>query len=375
MSADNPLITVIVPAHQGAQVLPHALSALERSDLPRDRWELIVVDDASTDDTALVAARYADTVVRLGGKPHGPAYSRNRGFEVSRGEVVVFIDADTCVHPDTLSRFAELFVNRPDVDSVFGSYDAEPPAKGMVSQYRNLLHHYMHHRNAGEAETFWAGCGAIRSSVFKQVGMFDEWHYPQPQIEDIELGRRMRQHGKKIILDPRIQVTHLKHWTLGNVLATDFKNRGVPWMRLLLQEGPSRSSDTLNIRTTEKWCTVLVGSGLLAAAAAAVLRAPLLLAGSVAAFGTVLALNLHLYRYLRRQRGFVFALAAIPLHLTYYVINGISVFSGILAHNLFGAPRPPVETEALAQVGIDTWPPAPRSQESVWTQVGEKKGL
>ena len=68
-----------------------------------------MVDDASTDETAVVAARYADTIVRLPGKPHGPAYARNRGFEASRGDVVIFIDADVCVHPDTLRRFAWRF--------------------------------------------------------------------------------------------------------------------------------------------------------------------------------------------------------------------------------------------------------------------------
>ncbi|HEV2132004.1 MAG TPA: glycosyltransferase, partial [Longimicrobiaceae bacterium] len=60
-----PFLSVIVPAHQGGQVLPLALEALQRSDLPRECWELIVVDDASTDRTSIIAARYADTVIRL----------------------------------------------------------------------------------------------------------------------------------------------------------------------------------------------------------------------------------------------------------------------------------------------------------------------
>src|SRR5581483_8928825 len=85
----RPYLTIIVPGHQGERVLPKALAALEASTLPRDEWELIVVDDASTDATPLIAAAHADTVVRLAGKPHGPAYARNRGFEVSRGEVIV----------------------------------------------------------------------------------------------------------------------------------------------------------------------------------------------------------------------------------------------------------------------------------------------
>ena len=70
MISATPEISVIVPAFNGHNVLGRSLDALLRSDLPRNRWELIVIDDASSDDTAEIAARYADVIVRLPGKPH-----------------------------------------------------------------------------------------------------------------------------------------------------------------------------------------------------------------------------------------------------------------------------------------------------------------
>src|SRR5688500_17903938 len=194
---ERPLaLSVIVPARNAERVLPQSLGALRRSDLPRDEWELIVVDDASADATVSVARHYADLVVELPTTfPLGPAYARNRGCRVAAGDAFVFIDADVCVHSDTLRQFARLFTEDPTVGAAFGSYDMDPPAPGLVSQYRNLLHHYCHHRSRGEAETFWAGCGAVRRAVFVDAGMFDEWHYPRPQIEDIEFGARMRALG------------------------------------------------------------------------------------------------------------------------------------------------------------------------------------
>jgi hypothetical protein len=54
-----------------------------------------------------------------------------------------------------------------------------------MSQYRNLIHHHVHHQNAGHVETFWAGAGGVRRDVFSEAGMYDEWHYGRPQIEDI----------------------------------------------------------------------------------------------------------------------------------------------------------------------------------------------
>src|SRR5437773_3830316 len=254
MKPNRPYVSVIVPVYQGEHVLPQSLGALRASTLPADAWELILVDDASSDGSDVVAAEYADTVVRLSGRPHGPAYARNRGFEVARGDVIVFVDADVCVHPDALARFASIFVTQPDVGAVFGSYDANPPARGFISQYRNLLHHYHHQINSGEAQTFWAGCGAIRAEVFEAAGLYDEWHFWRPQIEDIELGNRIHALGHYILLRPDIQCAHLKHWTLRSMLVADLKDRGVPWARLLVAQGSALKSKVLNLKTREKIC-------------------------------------------------------------------------------------------------------------------------
>src|SRR4051794_7341101 len=97
-------LSVIVPVRNGAATLARALRAILASDLPRDQFELIVVADGSTDGSAAIASRQADTVVRLTGLRSGLAYARNRGAELAAGEAVAFIDADVMVRPDTLSR-------------------------------------------------------------------------------------------------------------------------------------------------------------------------------------------------------------------------------------------------------------------------------
>jgi GT2 family glycosyltransferase len=363
-----PFLSVVVPAHNAAQgVLGRCLDALLASDIPRDSWELIVVDDASTDETQLVAACTADLVIRLAGNPHGPAYARNRGAEASRGEVLVFVDADVLVHPDALRGFATLFASRPELSAAFGSYDDRPDAPGLVSQYRNLLHHYVHQMNAGPAETFWSGLGAIRRRVFLDAGMFDEWHYWRPQIEDIELGRRLRRAGHQLLLEPDIQGTHLKRWTLWNMVVTDFQHRGVTWMWLLLTEGTGRAPRNLNLRMSEKVCTGLVGLAGLAVLAAPVLRATWPLWAALATLAVVALFNVGLYTFMARRRGVLFGLAIVPLHFGYYVSNVFAVFSGWLAHTMLGAPDPPAEMQALAQVGVKTWPPQPsKPRGSLW---------
>ncbi|MBK7595157.1 MAG: glycosyltransferase family 2 protein [Gemmatimonadetes bacterium] len=250
--------SVIVPAHQAALLLPDTLDALSRSSLPRVRWELLVVDDASTDDTARVAARWADAVITLDGPPRGPGGARNAAAARASGTWLVFIDADVRVHPDTLERIATVVTEDPALVGVFGSYDDAPAEQGLLSEYRNLLHRYVHLRGAGDAETFWAGCGAIRRDAFEAVDGFDTARFPRPQIEDIELGYRLRDRGWRIRLDPSIQGTHLKRWRLWPMVRTDFRDRGLPWMRLLL-ERRGRTAPTLNTGRAEQLRVGLAG--------------------------------------------------------------------------------------------------------------------
>jgi glycosyltransferase involved in cell wall biosynthesis len=331
LTVDRPFLSVMVPVHNGAGVLADTLPALRRSSLGRSRWELIVIDDASTDASAEIARVHADRIVPLTGHPRGPAFARNRGAEAVRGDVIVMVDADVRVAPDALDKIERLFTSDPALGAAFGSYDDQPPAAGLVSRYRNLLHHYHHHRGAGDAETFWAGLGAVRASVYREVGGFDEVRYARPQIEDIELGRRIRRAGYRILLDPTIQGAHLKRWTLGQVLKTDLLHRGIPWMRLLLEEGGAGAA--LNVKPREKAAVALVGLGL-AALALSPFFGRLALAIGFASLLVVVAMNLGLYRYLARGRGLAFGLGVVPLHMLYYVTSGLAFVLGHVAHRL-----------------------------------------
>ena len=359
MTANHPLLTVIVPVLNGTGVLPRTLQALKASDLPRSRWELLVVDDGSSDGTDALAARWADAVVRLPAPAHGPAYARNRGSEAARGDVLVFVDADVCVHPDTLSRIARAFDDDPLLGALFGSYDDRPPGEGLASKYRNLLHHYHHQRNPGPADTFWAGCGAVRATAFHAVGRFDEWRYPRPSIEDIELGHRLFAQNYPIRLAPEIQCTHLKRWGLYGMLRTDLFDRGVPWVRLLLADGSFGSRRSLNLRNRERVYTGLMGLALVCLAIGLVRMETRWLLGALGCILPVIMGNLPLYRFLQRTAGMGAALRCVPLHLAYYVLNGFAVIIGTALHHLVGPPEPRPEIQAFHEVGMERWPPVP----------------
>jgi cellulose synthase/poly-beta-1,6-N-acetylglucosamine synthase-like glycosyltransferase len=328
----RPYLSVIVPAYNCVPVLTRSLAALVASGLPRDEWELIVADDGSTDDTPAIAAQMADRVARVGDGPRGPGHARNEGARDAQGDVLVFIDSDVCVAPQTLQQFAELFRARPDVAAAFGAYDAAPDAPGLVSQYRNLLHHYVHSMSPGPAMTFWAGCGAVRRAAFNAVGGFDAVRYSRPCIEDIELGYRLSAAGHPILLVPEITGKHLKRWTFRGGVVTDFRDRGVPWMQLILERREIASAGPLNLALREKALTLLAPLGVLALLASVVLHSIALAIVAVVVFLCVVAGNAPLLRWFASVRGWRFAVAIVPLRIAYYVLNAVSAGWAMLAH-------------------------------------------
>jgi GT2 family glycosyltransferase len=369
---ERPYLSIVVPVKNGQTVLPIMLGNLVRSELPRESWELIVIDDGSTDDSAAIASEYADLVIRLPGRSRGPGYARNRGVERARGECIVFLDSDVVVRPDTLSRIAATMSSRPDIDAVFGAYCDEPAAAGVVSQYRNLLHHYTHDQEPGEAQTFWAGCGCIRRSVFVAVGMYDEWRFSRPQIEDVELGYRMSAHGYHILLQPEIQVTHLKRWTFRGMLKADFMDRGVPWARLLAEQrallGPAAlKAKTLSLRAKEKSNTFFVCLGLLLLAISVPPKDHLLATLGALCLVVVIIRGTPLYGFFRRKRGLSFAICGVVLHMIYYLTAAVSVVWGAFLALLVGEPKPDPAVEAFSELNLAAWPPVPRDP-SKWAK-------
>ena len=308
-------ISVVVPVHDNRNDLDECLSALQAS----PGCEVIVVDDASTDASAEVAAARNVQVLSLRDNS-GPAAARNHGARHARGEVLVFVDADVVVAEGAIERATKALEDDPAIAAVFGSYDACPRAGGLVSQYRNLLHHFVHQNGNREASTFWAACGAIRRSVFDGVGGFDEKRYRRSSIEDIELGYRVREAGYRILLDKDVHATHLKRWTLLSMIKTDVARRAVPWSRLILERGTF--PDDLNLRRAQRLSIALTMLGSLCLLLSAFRLE--LLAVVAAAVAGVLVVNRELFAFFVRSRSLRFAAACVPLHLLHYLCSGVS---------------------------------------------------
>jgi GT2 family glycosyltransferase len=302
-------LSVVIPATDRRPTLDRALAAVARAASSPE--ETIVVDEP------------------LG---LGPAGARNLGANRAHGDVLVFVDADVEVHADAFTRIRAAFDDDAGLDAVFGSYDDDPDSGSLVSDFRNLLHHHVHQRSAGPATTFWAGLGAIRREAFLRLGGFDEQRFPDPSIEDIELGMRLDQLGGRIVLDPRIQGKHLKRWTLTGMTETDLLRRGVPWVRLML-EGRSHST-ALNLG----WRHRLGTAGSLVVLASLPRRKLRRAAGALA---FLVVLDRPFYELLlRRRRGGRQLAVGVPLHVLHRLVAAAAVPVALLAHLLDRKPPP-----------------------------------
>ncbi|RMF58471.1 MAG: glycosyltransferase [Calditrichaeota bacterium] len=367
-------ISIIVPARNCPDLLRTCLTYINHSQYTN--FELIVVNDASTDNTADIAIELGAKVINLD-KQSGPAKARNRGAEIARGKYVFFIDADVLVYPDTIEKVVTYFESHPDVDALFGSYDVSPAAPNIMSQFKNLFHHFVHQQAREEASTFWSGCGAVKREVFLKMGGFNT-NYERPCIEDIELGLRMHKAGYRIVVHKEVQVKHLKMWTLWGMLKADIKDRAIPWTELIMRE--KELPNDLNLKLSQR-ISALLSFGVIGAVMIEALNwhelffLPLgilfliylldywsikhrvpnsirILAVITIAIGivtifyfkmiwliiaflltiTIILLNYRLYLFFAKEKYWLFAILVIPLHIFYYIYSSLSFVSGILLY-------------------------------------------
>ena len=320
-------VSVIVPAYNAEATITECLEALRAAMHPAD--ELIVFDDGSTDSTRNIADAAGARIVSNPGRPKGPAHGRNMAAASASRSYLMFVDADVIVHADAIDRLVAE-VQKTGAAAAIGSYDDHPRSRRLPALYANLRHHFVHQSGRRDATTFWSGIGLMRADVFGQFGGYDAALFAHPSIEDVELGMRLIDAGKRIRLVPEAQGTHWKDWTLWRVWHTDVVRRALPWSRLIA-DGQLAEAD-LNLAKKERVLALLAMS-VPVALAGGIFFHPLWIA--VAALIALYVIGiLPFARVLARRMNPVQLAAAIAMHICYHIYASVTYASVMLATRL-----------------------------------------
>ncbi|MCM2304176.1 MAG: glycosyltransferase family 2 protein, partial [Elusimicrobia bacterium] len=188
--------SIIVPARNEARGIRALIASVRATRLRA--YELIVVDDASTDGTAAACRADADVRVVSLDVNGGPSRARNAGAAAARGEVLIFLDADVILPAgrDLLRELAGELEADPDADFVVTISDVEPAERSAVAYNYSVYHAYYMERLLGGREEvrgplmfFTTRLGAIRREKFRRSGGFYE-SLRTVMNEDGEFGAR-----------------------------------------------------------------------------------------------------------------------------------------------------------------------------------------
>ncbi len=184
-----PRVSVIIPAYNAAWCIRRAVDSVLAQSYPG--YELIVVDDGSTDDTAALLAGYADAV-RIVSKPNGGLSSaRNAGIAAARGEFVAFLDADDWWMPEKLARQMALMDARPDLLFCSTASAVQTPAGERLADWRcgRGMNSTLEAIFAANAHVAGSGSAVLaKRDAFTQAGNFDE---SLRSLEDIDMWMRL----------------------------------------------------------------------------------------------------------------------------------------------------------------------------------------
>jgi GT2 family glycosyltransferase len=319
-----------MPAYNAERLLPRVLAPLMAMQRRGEIAEVIVVDDVSPDNTAAIAGDLGARVIVMD-KNGGPGAARNRAAEEAVGDILWFVDSDVIAWEDGASKVAAAFAD-PEVAAVFGSYDSTPDGQHWFSRYKNLMHRFYHQNANRDAHTFWAGCGAVRKDMFRQIGGFDVETYKVPSIEDIELGYRIRRAGGRIAVDPTLLGKHLKVWTPKGAIHTDIFRRALPWSRLMIsREGVHND---LNTSHGEKAKAVI--AGLLILSLLSLPFASHLWPVPLGLVALSLVANRSFVRFMYANGGLGFATATFLYHQIYYVYSAAAFAWCLFEYHVLG---------------------------------------
>jgi GT2 family glycosyltransferase len=244
---DAPEIAAILTTQNRAHLLPRVLDGLLAQSLARDRFEVIAIDDGSTDETPAVLAAYENLlplrIVRQA--PSGLAAAKNLGIFMSRAPVLLFMDDDDVADTALLvSHLAMHLCHREASIAVLGLTDLAPevarlPLMRHVAGPGGQLfsHGWMQPHQRLSFREFWGGRTSCKRPLLIEHGVFNPaFHFG---CEDIELGWRLDRVGLRVIYEPAARSTMIRALTFEAFCRRSIRQGRAQWLFAALHDAPA----------------------------------------------------------------------------------------------------------------------------------------
>jgi glycosyltransferase involved in cell wall biosynthesis len=199
---EKPLISVIIPAFNSELTIKGCISSIKSQQFPKEKFEIIVVDDESTDHTVQVAKEAgADKVITIQHSSSGTA--RNTGSKQARGKILAFIDSDCIAQDGWLKTIEKEF----ETNQVIGGPILNGKTNSIVAwaEYLMEFSDYNEHKKRSFVNFVPACNQACTKEIFEKIGGFREGTI----TEDVHLGHTLKKSGVKIVFVPQLQIQHL----------------------------------------------------------------------------------------------------------------------------------------------------------------------
>jgi len=193
------LISVVIPTYNRNAGLLKTLGYLDNQILPKNLYEVLIIDDGSKSDVEKFVEKYTNKyALKYFKKTHGgPGDARNLGIRRAKGDIIAFTDDDCIIPPDWLKNIYDSFINNPDAAGVEGK------TISFIDKLHPLSHQVINTRDQGIFPT----CNMAYKKIFleKAGGFYSKFRHPHN--EDIDLAWNVLRLGR-IIFDSSVEIIH-----------------------------------------------------------------------------------------------------------------------------------------------------------------------
>jgi len=324
-------MSVIVPAYNSQDTIEKCLRAIKKSTY-RD-YEVVVVNCGNQNEISSIANKYADKVIKQQGIER--SHTRTTGIKAASGEIIVNIDSDVIIKPDTLTKIDDYFSHHPGVDALTGLLSKEHPNPDFFSQYKNLYMHYIFRKLPEKVTFLYGSIYAIRDETA---------HIYASDIkiaDDTALGQKLVSCGKKIAFLRDLEVIHLKKYTLLSFVKNDFQ---IPfdWAKIFLKykgwKQLGRNKTGYAHSPKEQLISVVLAPAIF-----------LVLLGTLFGYASIpvllfsilawLVLNFHFLAFLMTERGPIFGISAVFITFIDNMVMAMGILCGFATTFMWGLKK------------------------------------